>query len=240
MLIYGTTPDMCEESSRSSMAERPEKLARLQSLRDRLPFISQSALHSILQIAKREELPDIGHRGELRHARDAIAHTMTPYGKICQTLPLRNLSGAEISVEFQNPFAMLHHSCSTSRALTSLMKRCVEKQPPSLARPWNIVLYADEVTPGNQLAYKNSRKFWAVYWSVLEWGPRALADEDAKQTGIHTSLNSQWQLPPCMHAFIHYTVVLVAFLMLQHRYRISACFVGSVVRVGLSSHRYYK
>ena len=171
------------------MAERSTKLARLQGLRDRLPFVTQSALHAILKIARDEELPDISTRSELRDARDAIAQIGTPYGSICQTVKMRN----DIEVEIQNPFAMLHHSCSTSRPLTALIRRCAEKYPPSLARPCNIVLYVDEVTPGNQLAYKNSRKFWAIYWSVLEWGPSILCDEDKRQidnidSHIHLSM----------------------------------------------------
>ena len=177
------------------MAERHTKLARLQSLRDRLPFISQSALHAILKIAKDERLPEISTRCDLRDARDAVARTVTPYGNICQTVNLRMSDGTEISVEIQNPFAMLHHSCSSSRQLSALIRRCVEEQQPSLAKPWNIVLYADEVTPGNQLAYKNSRKFWAIYWSMLELGPQALADEDTRQTehiDSHRHLHSPW------------------------------------------------
>ena len=171
---------------RSSMAERPTKLARLQSLRDRLPFVSQSALHAILKIAKDEELPDISSRCDLRDARDAVARVLTPYGELCQIVKLRGADGPEIPIQIQSPFAMLHHTCANSRPLTALMKWCIEKQQPTLGKPWNIVLYADEVTPGNQLAYKNSRKFWAIYWSVLEWGPQALADEDRRQIDSHT------------------------------------------------------
>ena len=49
---------------------------------------------------------------------------------------------------------------------------------PALLEPWRLVLYADEILPGNQLVYTSGRKLWGFYWSVLEWGSAALADED--------------------------------------------------------------
>ena len=164
------------------MSDRPAKLARLQGLRDRLPYVSQSALSAILKIAQHDELPDIHNRRALRDARDSKAQAATPYGPICQIVELLGEDGKQVPVEVQHPFAMLHHACLTSKPLSALMKRCIEKRPPSLAKPWSLVLYADEVTPGNQLAYKSHRKFWAVYWSVLEWGPQVLSDEDLKRT----------------------------------------------------------
>ena len=161
------------------MAERPAKLARLQSLRDRLPYISQSALAAVLKVAASEELPHVSGRSDFRHARNATASTSTPYGTLCSPIELpRKNGGPPINVEVQNPFAMLYHSCSVSRSLSGLIKRCIEKRPSTLSSPWSIILYTDEVTPGNQLGYKNQCKFWAIYWSVLEWGPQVLSDED--------------------------------------------------------------
>ena len=164
------------------MAERPTKLARLQCLRDRLPYISQSALAAILKAARDEDLPE-GNRQDFREARDAVSHTSTPYGPICQVINIPVADGGDpMPIEVQHPIAMLYQSCLLSRPLSALIRRCVEQRPPTLARPWSLVLYADEVTPGNQLGYKNKRKFWAIYWSVLEWGPQALSDEDRRQT----------------------------------------------------------
>ena len=43
----------------------------------------------------------------------------------------------------------------------------------------NIVLYSDEVTPGNVMAINHRRKFHAIYWSFLELGPNALSREES-------------------------------------------------------------
>ena len=205
------------------MAERHTKLARLQSLRDRLPFLSHSALHAILSIAKNEQLPEISSRRDLRQARDEISTILTPYGTICQTVNLRRSDGSDLAIDIQNPFAMLHHACSHSPQLSALIRRCVDKQQPSLAKPWNIVLYADEVTPGNQLAYLQGRKFWAIYWSVLEWGPLVLADEDMRRIDhIDGRLISPWERIQSKDAITCCCFVSMASTMLQHRYRFAS------------------
>ena len=51
-------------------------------------------------------------------------------------------------------------------------------KPPSPEAPWNLILYSDEVTPGNPLSPANHRKYQAIYWSFLEFGPPALSREE--------------------------------------------------------------
>ena len=55
----------------------------------------------------------------------------------------------------------------------------LSQNPPTPEKPWNIVLYTDEVTPGNPLATLNKRRFQAIYWSFLEFGINALSHEEA-------------------------------------------------------------
>ena len=170
------------------MEDRPTKLARLQSLRDRVPYVSQSALAAILKIAQSEPLPT-GRRNDIKDARDAVALSSTPYGRISQVITLRSATGgSDMSVELQHPFAMFYYCCSTSRALSALVTTCVERHPPTLSKPWNIIVYTDEISPGNQLGYQNHRKFWAIYWSILEWGPEVLSDEDTWQAKSRMSV----------------------------------------------------
>merc|ERR1712110_1174874 len=53
-----------------------------------------------------------------------------------------------------------------------------QHQELPLDAPWNLLLYSDEVTPGNQMAPMNNRKFQAVYWSFMELGFNALSNEE--------------------------------------------------------------
>ena len=47
-----------------------------------------------------------------------------------------------------------------------------------------LAVYSDEVTPGRELLAYNDKKLWALYWSFLDFGPAALANEDAWFTGL--------------------------------------------------------
>ena len=47
-----------------------------------------------------------------------------------------------------------------------------------------VVQYADEVVPGRELIAYNDKKLWVLYWSFLDFGPAALANEDAWLTGL--------------------------------------------------------
>ena len=79
--------------------------------------------------------------------------------------------------EVQNPFAMLYR-CSQTHGLKPLVQSVLEGLSAAPDRPLNIVLYGDEITPGNALAHKHRRKSWGIYWTLLEFGPAALSCED--------------------------------------------------------------
>ena len=155
------------------MAAPPAKLARLQSLRSRLPYVSQSALSQILQLAEQEQLPEECSRNDVRKARNAVVEERTPYGTLHQTI---TVDGNPLEV--QHPFAMLWHSCASSASVSGLISRAFAASPCTLSMPWSLILYADEILPGNQLAYKNKRKMWRIYWTILNLGSAALSDEE--------------------------------------------------------------
>ena len=152
--------------------ERATKLARLANLKGKLPYISQNALVGILKLAESEPLPTAVSRHHIRSARDEVVHRQTPYGPLH-----RKIDVGQVTLEVQHPAAMLYHVCSTSASFSNMVRRAVAKAPPSPAAPWTFILYADEISPGNQLAHKSKRKVWGFYWSLLEFGSAALAHE---------------------------------------------------------------
>lgn len=156
------------------MAEPPLKLARVQRLRARLPYISQSALAAILAEANTDDgLPEQISRRGIGRARDIAVQHVTPYGKLHQTInvPLANGEGT-MPVEVQNPFSMLHYVCNTCPWYASAIDNALAS-----IRPLTLVLYTDEILPGNQLGYKSARKMWGFYWTILELGSDAVSDE---------------------------------------------------------------
>ena len=159
------------------MAARAEKSNRIGALRARMPHMSQAAYSAMLEAGKNGELDGLHgalRRAEVRRSRDAVSQTQTIYGALHQEIQLSD----DLTMEVCAPAAMLAHA-STLGPIRRLLERALASTE---SRRLNLILYADEVTPGNNLAHKHARKTWAWYWSVQEFGPAALASED--RTGL--------------------------------------------------------
>ena len=91
-----------------------------------------------------------------------------PYGPLHKLVPM----AGNFQLEVQDPAAMLARVAATP-GLRGLLRRACASPPP-----WHLVVYSDEVSPGNPLGYVGARKTWAVYWSILEFGQAALSSED--------------------------------------------------------------
>ena len=159
-------------------APRAAKLARLGALRNRLPHISQSGLAAVLQEAARTPFPTAS-RQNLRDARRVLPTTDTEYGSLHRQLVLIREDGSTFRLEVQNPFAMLHIAASTSVPFCNLLKQTLQLCPCDEEHPWKLILYQDEVTPGRSLAHSNMRKFFSVYWSIVEFSLRVLQHEES-------------------------------------------------------------
>ena len=83
-----------------------------------------------------------------------------------------------ISIALENPFAMLYAALDKSANMRALFQDRLAVHPCSLERPWSIIMYSDEVTPGNPLSAANRRKLQCIYWSFAELGFVALSHEE--------------------------------------------------------------
>ena len=167
------------------MADRSAKLRKLNSFRRSLPHCTASALSAILAEVNENGVPDGVHTSEeyarksLRQARDLQNKEMTPYGPILQTQPIYDKHDVVQQLTVANPIALLWTASSQYSIFSAFFLRLLKKTPPSIDEPWHILLYSDEVTPGNPLATLNNRKFHAIYWSFLEFGVNALSREES-------------------------------------------------------------
>ena len=159
--------------------EREAKLRRLNAFRRKLPHVTASALAAVLVAVQLNGVPDIHDRTGLREARDFQSYAHTPFGPIMQTIDVILKTDVSKQLPVANPFAMLWTAVSECGPFSAFLKKRLLQSPPSVEQPWRIVLYSDEVTPGNPLSTANRRKFHAVYWSFLELGPNALSHEQA-------------------------------------------------------------
>eukprot|EP00971_Amphidinium_carterae_P350458 6491556-Amphidinium_carterae.1 len=129
------------------------KLHSVQSLRASLPHISQNALAAILKAAAENPLPT-GSRTTIREARDLHAKQETPYGSLHSYIdcPLDEPVGATMRLEVQNPMSMLFYLCLNSHSFGAMVQKTHAENPSTPEKPWNMILYSDEISPGNQLS----------------------------------------------------------------------------------------
>ena len=156
--------------------ERAAKLRRLDRLRRKIPHVSASALSAILAEVASHGIPERRSRRDIGIARDEMVHCDTPYGKLFMHVPVVR-GGAACTMLVINPIALLWKSFREGGGLTAHMTECLVKKPSSPEEPGGLIVYADEVIPGNALSFDNKRKLWAMYFSFCEFGPVALQRE---------------------------------------------------------------
>ena len=92
------------------------------------------------------------------------------------TIPLRKIDGGDFIWHVAHPLRLLAYYCKHSDAFRSLFDK--HAQTRGADHTYRLIMYYDEVTPGNLLRLDNARKFWAVYCSCLDFG-EALQQSDA-------------------------------------------------------------
>ena len=159
--------------------ESAAKARKLNAFRRRLPHCSASALGAILQAVQDTGLPEGGvGRGALRDARDYQCNEETSYGSLIEHIWVKTSTGEWHAIPICNPFAFLLVAVRDCCQFNSFLLARLQDHPSTPDNPWTLLIYSDEVTPGNPLATMNNRKFHAVYWSFLEFGRNALSSEE--------------------------------------------------------------
>jgi len=89
----------------------------------------------------------------------------------------RNVHG--VRVEVAHPAALLWALCVDGGGFADAMQASLARRRPTPRNPWRLIVYADELTPGNVISHDNLRKAWTVYYSFMELPRRLLHSEDA-------------------------------------------------------------
>ena len=161
------------------MAARAAKLRKLDEFRRRLPHVSQSALHAVLKAVELDGVPELCNRWQMQEATNTILHAPTPYGPIRQQIQLPLESGDSYALEVAHPLAMLWTAARQSGSFSEYFLHRIHERPPTMENQWSLVIYTDEIVPGNPLGHDNKRKAWVFYYSFVELGMHALCNEDA-------------------------------------------------------------
>ena len=135
----------------SSMERVTTKRRRLSSLAG-TKYVTDSALSAILQKLSSGDVPvdELGHsRWSISRAVQADVSIPTAQGSLLSTIDLPMKDGSTFKWDVVDPAALLCWLCQMSSAFQAAFSNIHERCPSNHKRPWSIIVYLDEATPGN-------------------------------------------------------------------------------------------
>ena len=128
-------------------------------------YISQVALANVLESVREDPsiLEEGTSRTSVKRSRD-VSLTDTPFGSPLQTMSLIMDDGSSKEISYLHPLAILFYFLEMSVSFKEFFNSRLESHTGC----WNLIMYGDEVTPGQTLKKGNTRKIWALYWSFKE------------------------------------------------------------------------
>lgn len=150
----------------SAMNGPPAKKQRHEALRSLLmPGINHSSLARLLdKIKSTPELLDHEPVGRKTIERA----TFELFSEAATTMHLPMSDGRMLAWDACSPQLVLQSFVSRHVGFRDLLQDRLRKRPCTFARQWRMIVYHDEVVPGNVLKPDNRRKFNIVYFSFLE------------------------------------------------------------------------
>ena len=166
---------MVQTTPSCSTTSRPAKFARLESLRRKSPYVSQSALAGIIADIRDNGLPDNTSRASMQRATQLSLEQHDQYGPLLEKLQLPNSKGGSTTVYVTNVATYLA-ALYRSDSYRDLLLRAFALHPCSYQKPWGLCIYSDEIVPGNVLG-PASRKPWGVYANFVQNSLEDLGNE---------------------------------------------------------------
>ena len=139
-------------------------------------FITQRALAQVLEdLDKLQSLPQAKSRSSIKRSHVAAITDPESLLPLLGEWQVQKTGGGTLTVPFVWPAAVLSLMCKRSAGFSELLLQTLHRRPPTPDHPYRIVVYCDEITPGNALKPDNRRKTWAFYWSIADaWLQTAL------------------------------------------------------------------
>jgi hypothetical protein len=157
-------------------------------------YVSKAALAEIIaELKQLDELPTAASRQTLARARTKTVRVHTNYGELFVSMELeldtvkltkymlkKKNGGSKFPrrLELLSPMAMLSHASTTSQPFNEFLTNIMAANPSSHTHPWSIIIYSDEITPGNVIAHENLRKTQTIYWTFKQFGIACLSCEE--------------------------------------------------------------
>ena len=159
-------------------SRKKSKLQNLLTFKASLPSHSQSALAAFVQATKDHGLPEASSSNDQRNARRELLDSCHGglMGPLIQEAELTTIDGSLVRIHFANLLVYISSLFYMGGSFHELLYRTHQSNPSSITKPWNLMLYSDEIIPGNVLG-RAERKLWAVYATFHELG-HFLSHED--------------------------------------------------------------
>jgi hypothetical protein len=94
------------------------------------------------------------------------------------------VDGSHLDWEFADPNRLLAEAVDHSPGLAAMVSDAVRRSPPSMARPWSLIVGFDEFVPGNKLSTDNRRKAMVLSFTFRELGMAAMSSAIAWHTPV--------------------------------------------------------
>ena len=159
--------------------EREAKLRRLNQLRQSLPHVTANAFAALVQELKQEGLPELCAPKHFKEAEEMDFRKPTRHGPVLQNWICMSKEGKPVRIPAADPLALLDVAFARKGAYEAMLRHAQSKHPCCPESPWGLILYSDEITPGNVLSHDNRRRFWAFYFSIKQFGAANLQQEGA-------------------------------------------------------------
>lgn len=139
--------------------------------------MTASALSSLLEEVHKHGDAGLYQRKHIKEATEKELSRYDEYGDLFVEVPL--FGSANCTAYIVNLHALFFAAFAQGGGFYKLLLETMTRHPPSMSNAYDLVLYSDEVVPGNALSHDNRRKIWMVYASVLQFGAQALSQEFA-------------------------------------------------------------
>ena len=103
-------------------------------------------------------------RKKLKEDTERHSKVVTEYGPMVQQIEIGTSKLAKWDV--CDPCAFLYYMSSISMPFCSVMRTCVQKAG---SMPLRLVIFMDEMVPGNPFRPDKGRKLMCIYWTFVDW-----------------------------------------------------------------------
>ena len=172
---FGTHINLCcliaamKRAARKSDSENATRAKTHMFVRRSLPHVSQSGLVAVVKHAKTHGLDELPTSRKGWFVARNVSLGDTPYGPMLVEVTLTAIPPhANRKMLVINPFAYLHVAYGQAGGFYNMVAKKMRDTQCSHEAPWRLIMYSDEVVPGNVLRIANARKVWVIYWSFLE------------------------------------------------------------------------